>query len=1009
MRIKFVKCKCMMRFGKYLLILILTFVQCVTISCCDDGINPDDGGNTNNYEGECRSFRINPNVLDVGEMDITLHIKAPNGIVLERKGILVEEDGVDHLSIEVGLSDNTYRLLSIEYDNPDASDARFPRIRAGLGCKVSVKDGKATILDVYDENMKLYARQGERNSYTIAGDDDLIDLAKKVNSNNNHIDTSYTFYQECDIDMEWASFKVNKDYGWNPIGASNTTPFSSTYNGQGHKIIGLTINRPRTYGVGLFGYTIMAKIKNLTIEKADVRGDYATGAIIGMVTRPGGVKTATVIDSCSVNNSVIASTTYNVSDKGVDIGGMVGAVDASAMLAITNSTISDNDITATYNAGGFVGAGMGMSIISIANCSNSVDDVIKSEISGAGGIVGTADSLYVNACINNAPITGSTLMVNGGTYTIENEENGSVTIDVGVGTGGIAGGSGACYIINSINNAKVTGDEGVGGILGSTRAKGGKNEGDEAYLRDYAMIKYCGNTASIDGNIFVGGICGESNGAIYGTYNSATITGDSHVGGILGVAQIIAAHNNVNSGVVNVQSYDGGSFAGGIVGMADVVSIALCQNYAQVNSTGANTGGIIGMSGTTSVIHQCANFAKVSSSASGATGGIVGLLGKPSEWGLLNTAEVLLGTVDLVLAAWGPLAAYVEHGASLVTRIVVTVAKLVLELPTMALEGHFLAHSCSHIMHAEELSRIQADVDSKASSISKDVESEINTIRTTASNDIDTNEFDTSIIKGKYMEGINSTLEYYVKEEGGEYYNNSINTKRDALTDEVEDYSRKKDLAHTVLSGIALGASVIFTAGAVISSFITGGATAVAVFVGLNAVTSLMSGAVTISKASTEFENNSVIVSQCVNAAQVTASSSELTGALVGELSDFGVVRDCLNTANGNGSGAHFVGTLGDRACLDRCVSLGTDYDGFVVKSKQMVDYNNLYIYHPNFDKTIKDFSHSVWYLCASDVDSAEIYDGLDIGDGENLWTIPTSDNAFPIPFFSEMQEKSSK
>ena len=55
----------------------------MTVGCCDEGINPDDGGNgDNHYEGKSRSFRLNPNVLDIGEMDITLHIKAPNGCVL---------------------------------------------------------------------------------------------------------------------------------------------------------------------------------------------------------------------------------------------------------------------------------------------------------------------------------------------------------------------------------------------------------------------------------------------------------------------------------------------------------------------------------------------------------------------------------------------------------------------------------------------------------------------------------------------------------------------------------------------------------------------------------------------------------------------------------------------------------------------------------------------------------------------------------------------------------------
>ena len=62
---------------------VAVFVQCMTVGCCDEDINPDDGGNgDNHYEGKCRSFRLNPNVLDIGEMDITLHIKAPNGCVL---------------------------------------------------------------------------------------------------------------------------------------------------------------------------------------------------------------------------------------------------------------------------------------------------------------------------------------------------------------------------------------------------------------------------------------------------------------------------------------------------------------------------------------------------------------------------------------------------------------------------------------------------------------------------------------------------------------------------------------------------------------------------------------------------------------------------------------------------------------------------------------------------------------------------------------------------------------
>ncbi len=978
--------------GVIFLLILIAFCQFAFIGCKEENIYPNEN-NKDYYEGDCRSFTIHPSVLNIDDTEFVLYIKTPNGTILKRKAFLSNEKEADHISLEVGLNDNDYRLLYVEYENPNIIETKFPRIHSGLGCKMRVKDGNATILDVYDEKMNLYIRQGETKSYTISSGDHLMNLAKKVNSDTYNIDSTYTFVQENKIDLEWACYKANAEYGWNPIGASNNTPFRATY--VGDTITGLTINRPNTFGVGLFGYTSMAQIREVEIYGAKVNGDYATGALIGVVTHPGGVVTATTVDSCVVAESVVTGSTYNKSDKGVDIGGMIGAVDERAMLMLTNSKASGNTVSATYNAGGFVGAGIGLSVVVIAGC-ESIGNTITSEVSGAGGVIASADSLYIHACVNRSTIKGSTLMVDGGSITGYDGTQ-EYTIEDGIGTGGIVGGAGGCYIFNSINEGSVTGDEGVGGILGSTRVKGGKNEGDETYLRNYAMIKYCGNKGSVEGNIFVGGICGESNAGIYGAYNTGLIKGKSHVGGILGVAQIVAAHNVVNSGVVDVDNYEGNSFAGGVVGMADIVSLALSQNYGQVMSMGVNTGGIIGMSGTTSVIHQCANFADVSSEAAGATGGIVGLLGKPSEWGPLNTAEVLLGALDMLLAVIGPVVAYVEHGASLAGHIVLTVYELALELPTMALESYFLYHSCHHIIHTEELARIQASVNVISQELGGEVKKSIGNIRNNSYDDLDVNSFNASLLKDNYIAGIENTIAYYENDGGGKYYNNSINAKRNELSDEVEDYTHKKDVAHSVLSGIALGASFIFTTAAIVSSFITGGSTASLVFVGLGSIASIMGGTVAISKACTEFENNSVIVSQCVNAATVTSGSSKHTGGLVGELSDFGIVRDCLNTANGNGKGGGFLGTAGDRSILQRCLNLGENYEAStVVDSKQMDKHEDLYV-----------FTSDGSDLSADEIANRDSYDGWDIGDGENLWTIPSGNKSFPIPNFSEMREKS--
>jgi hypothetical protein len=60
------------------------------------------------------------------------------------------------------------------------------------------------------------------------------------------------YVQTADIDASETS-TWNSSAGFSPIG-NGTTPFKGTYNGQGHAIKGLTINRVSTDYVGLFGY-----------------------------------------------------------------------------------------------------------------------------------------------------------------------------------------------------------------------------------------------------------------------------------------------------------------------------------------------------------------------------------------------------------------------------------------------------------------------------------------------------------------------------------------------------------------------------------------------------------------------------------------------------------------------------------------------------------------------------------------------------------------------------------
>ena len=90
--------------------------------------------------------------------------------------------------------------------------------------------------------------------------------------------TSY-FTIECDIDAS-SSRSQNNGAGFEPI-----RYFAGFVNGNGHKIVGLYINRPDEHQVGLFAQLLGSKIENLTITNAHVTGKYQVGILAGHMVR----------------------------------------------------------------------------------------------------------------------------------------------------------------------------------------------------------------------------------------------------------------------------------------------------------------------------------------------------------------------------------------------------------------------------------------------------------------------------------------------------------------------------------------------------------------------------------------------------------------------------------------------------------------------------------------------------------------------------------------------------
>lgn len=209
--------------------------------------------------------------------------------------------------------------------------------------------------------------------------------------------------------------------------------------------------------------------------------------------------------------------------------------------------------------------------------------------------------------------------------------------------GGFVGQARAGFdIVNCVSYLRVRGVTGVGGFVGGNAYNGTSVATDVDVLKESTVPSFvaynCKNTASISGTSYVGGIvgfisAGASRAQIYKCTNSAKITATtSSAGGIVGgTRQIDGYGHNTVASCTNTGNIVGGTnyYTGGIVGCGRATDIYSCINKGAVSNNGASyTGGISGgvNSGDAlcnSKIQSCYNSGSVTGSSY--TGGIVGV------------------------------------------------------------------------------------------------------------------------------------------------------------------------------------------------------------------------------------------------------------------------------------------------------------------------------------------------------------------------------------------------
>ena len=182
--------------------------------------------------------------------------------------------------------------------------------------------------------------------------------------------------------------------GFRPLGywpyASSAQAFSGKlFDGKGHTITGLTINRPADNGIGLFGGIVGVAIQNLGLVDGNVSGGTWTGGLAGR-------SASSTITDCYFKGTVIGGTAGGlVGTGGTDIihsyfsGTVTGSMEVGGLAGggcTITSSYSSGSVSGGYYIGGLVGM-PGGSITNSYSTGTVTGDYSVGGLTGHGGAV----------------------------------------------------------------------------------------------------------------------------------------------------------------------------------------------------------------------------------------------------------------------------------------------------------------------------------------------------------------------------------------------------------------------------------------------------------------------------------------------------------------------------------------------------------------------------------------------------------------------------------------------
>jgi len=407
----------------------------------------------------------------------------------------------------------------------------------------------------------------------------------------------------------------NGNAGFEPVG-DGATSFTGTFDGLGHTISNLSIYRPGTDYVGLFGKADGA-IRNVGLVGGSVTGGSSVGGLVADY------------HSGSISNSY---TTGAVIGQNY-VGGLVGYKNSGSI----GNSYATGAVTGSNSVGGLVGWSYG-------NISNSYATGSVSGDFYVGGLVGVNDIGSISTSYATGSVRGNDYV---GGLTGDNYD----TVSNSYATGSVEGNNRVGGLVGENNNTVST-SYATGAVTGSNFVGGLVGRNDDTVSNSYA-------SGSVTGRSYVGGLVGENDDTVSNSYATGSVSGTNFVGGLTG--------ENYDNGSIST-SYATGTVSGkvrvgGLVGW-NQGNISASYATGAVSGTAhlPYVGGLVGLNGG----NISTSYATGSVSGNDAVGGLVGLNGgnistsfwnstvNPSLPGIGNgtlTGATGLSTADMKLQA----------------------------------------------------------------------------------------------------------------------------------------------------------------------------------------------------------------------------------------------------------------------------------------------------------------------------------------------------------------------